>query len=106
MTVNLLFILQVVVILVGATLIRGGIYILLGSTSFHTRSAVDFGQYTQEIMDKTTMYPLSMYPESMQFILTYLIPVGWISFYPVSALVKTICKNIKTPVSAERLKGS
>ena len=85
--VNLLFILQVVVILVGATLIRGGIYILLGSTSFHTRSAVDFGQYTQEIMDKTTMYPLSMYPESMQFILTYLIPVGWISFYPVSALL-------------------
>jgi ABC-2 type transport system permease protein len=87
MAVNLLFILQVVVILVGATLIRGGIYILLGSTSFHTRSAVDFGQYTQEIMDKTTMYPLSMYPESMQFILTYLIPVGWISFYPVSALL-------------------
>ena len=74
-TVNLLFVLQV------------GIYILLGSTSFHTRSAVDFGQYTQEIMDKTTMYPLSMYPESMQFILTYLIPVGWISFYPVSALL-------------------
>ena len=38
-------------------------------------------------MDKTTMYPLSMYPEAMQFILTYLIPVGWISFYPVSALL-------------------
>ena len=75
-TVNLLFVLQVVIILIGATLIRGGIYILLGSTSFQ-----------QEIMDKTTMYPLSMYPESMQFILTYLIPVGWISFYPVSALL-------------------
>ena len=85
--VNLLFILQVLIILTGATLIRGGIYILLGSTSFHTRSAVDFGQYTQEIMDKTTMYPLSMYPESMQFILTYLIPVGWISLYPASALL-------------------
>ena len=50
-----LFVLQVLVLLIGATLIRGGIYILLGSTSFHTRSAVDFGQYTQEIMDKTTM---------------------------------------------------
>ena len=87
-SVNLLFILQVVVILAGATLIRGGIYILLGSTSFHTRSAVDFGQCTQEIMDKTTMYPLSMYPESMQFILTFLIPVGWISFYPASALLE------------------
>jgi ABC-2 type transport system permease protein len=82
-----LFILQVLIILAGATLIRGGIYILLGSTSFHTRSAVDFGQYTQEIMDKTTMYPLSMYPESLQFVLTFLIPVGWVSFYPASALL-------------------
>ena len=82
-----LFLVQVIIMLVGATLIRGGIYILIGSTSFHTRSAVDFGQYTQEIMDKTTMYPISMYPESMQFILTYLIPVGWVSFYPVSSLL-------------------
>ena len=85
--VTFLFVLAVIIMLIGATLIRGGIYILLGSTSFHTRSAVDFGQYTQEIMDKTTMYPISMYPESMQFILTYLIPIGWVSFYPVSSLL-------------------
>ena len=81
------FVISVIVMLLGATFIRGGIYILLGSTSFHTRSAVDFGQYTQEIMDKTTMYPISMYPEGMQFILTYLIPIGWVSFYPVSSLL-------------------
>ena len=85
--VTLLFVIQVIIMLTGATLIRGGIYILLGSTSFHTRSAVDFGQYTQEIMDKTTMYPISLYPESMQFILTWLIPIGWISYYPASAML-------------------
>ena len=95
-----LFLVQVIIMLVGATLIRGGIYILIGSTSFHTRSAVDFGQYTQEIMDKTTMYPISMYPESMQFILTYLIPVGWASFYPVSALLgveNTVLNGLAVP---------
>lgn len=81
---NILFI---IVALIGATLIRGGIYIMLGSTSFYTRSTTDFGQYTQEVFDKTTMYPLSMYPESIQFILTYLIPIGWVSFYPVSGLL-------------------
>ena len=86
-SVTFALVLSVLVMLIGATFIRGGIYILLGSTSFHTRSAVDFGQYTQEIMDKTTMYPISMYPESMQFILTYLIPIGWVSFYPVSSLL-------------------
>lgn len=80
-------VLCVLALLVGATLIRGGIYILLGTTSFFTRSANDFGQYTQEIFDKTTMYPISMYPESLQFILTYIIPIGWVSFYPVSGML-------------------
>ena len=82
-----LFVLQVLVMLIGATLIRGGIYIFLGSTSFYTKSTTDFGMYTQEIMDKTTLYPISMYPESLQFILTYIIPIGWVSFYPVSSLL-------------------
>lgn len=94
---SFLFVLQVILMLVGATLIRGGIYILIGSTSFHTGNAVDFGQYTQEIMDKTTMYPISMYPESLQFILTYLIPIGWVSFYPVSSLLgidNGVCNGI------------
>lgn len=75
------------VLLTGAALIRGGVYLALGSSSFWTRSAVDFGACSQEIFDKTTMYPLSMYPEAVQFLLTYLIPIGWVSFYPVSALL-------------------
>ena len=98
--VSFFFLLQVFVMLIGAALIRGGIYILLGSTSFHTRSAVDFGQYTQEIMDKTTMYPISMYPECMQFILTFLIPVGWVSFYPASGLLgieNRFCNGLLLP---------
>ena len=84
---NVTSILCVLGMLVGATLIRGGIYVLLGTTSFFTRSVNDFGQFTQEIFDKTTMYPISMYPESLQFILTYIIPIGWVSFYPVSGLL-------------------
>ena len=77
----------VLIMLIGATLIRGGIYILLGTTSFYTRSTTDFGPFCQEIFDKTTMYPVSMYPEVLQFILTYLIPIGWVAFYPTSSLL-------------------
>lgn len=80
-------IITLLALIIGATLIRGGIYILLGTTSFLTRSANNFGMFTQEIFDKTTMYPISMYPESLQFILTYLIPIGWVSFYPVSDMI-------------------
>lgn len=79
--------LLILVMLAGATLIRGGIYILLGTTSFYTRSTTDFGPFCQEIFDKTTMYPISMYPEAIQFILTYIIPIGWVAFYPTSSLI-------------------
>lgn len=78
---------SVAVTLLGATLIRGGIYLMLGSTSLWTKSSMDFGSYTQELLDKTTMYPLSMYPESLQLLLTYLLPIGWISFYPAAELL-------------------
>ena len=77
----------ILMMIAGATLIRGGVYILLGTTTFYTRSATDFGPFCQEIFDKTTMYPLSMYPESLQFLLTYIIPIGWVSFYPAAGLL-------------------
>lgn len=77
----------ILVLLIGATLIRGGIYIMLGTTTFWTKSINDFGAFTQEIFDKTTMYPLSIYPESLQFVLTYLIPIGWVTFYPASGIL-------------------
>lgn len=80
-------ILLIIIMLIGATLIRGGIYIILGTTSFYTRSTTDFGPFCQEIFDKTTMYPITMYPEILQFILTYLIPIGWVSFFPAAGLL-------------------
>ncbi len=86
-TFSLYNILALLSLLVGATLIRGGVYLIIGSTSFWTKSTNDYGAYTQELFDKTTMYPLSMYPEGIQFILTYLIPIGWVSFYPAADLL-------------------
>lgn len=86
-TFNLYNLCAVLSLLIGATLIRGGVYLVIGSTSFWTKSVTDFGAYTQELFDKTTMYPLTMYPESIQFILTYLIPIGWVSFYPAADLL-------------------
>ena len=81
------------VLLIGATLIRGAIYIMMGTTSFWTKSTNDFAGFTQEFFDKTTMYPLSMYPRGMQHILTYIIPIGWISFYPAKELLEHVSKG-------------
>lgn len=78
---------NILVMLFGATLIRGGVYLIIGCSSLWTKSSNGFGGYMQELFNKTTMYPLSMYPESFQFVLTYLLPIGWVSFYPVAELL-------------------
>ena len=84
---NLANTLCVLSMLIAATFIRCSVYLILGSMSFWTKSHNNFSDYTQQLIDKATMYPLSIYPESFQFILTYIIPVAWISFYPVSRLL-------------------
>ena len=84
---NFKHIICIISMLIAATLIRCSIYLILGSLSFWTKSHNNFSDYTQQLFDKATMYPLSIYPESFQFILTYLIPIAWVSFYPVSELL-------------------
>jgi len=36
------------------------------------------------LLEGPTMYPLSIYPFVLQMIFTFLIPIGFISFYPAS----------------------
>ncbi len=79
--------LLILVTILGATLIRGGIYLFIGTIAFFAKGLNDLGGLTQELFDRTTMYPLSMYPRALQFILTFLIPIGWVSFYPASSLL-------------------
>lgn len=86
--------LSLLILIIGATLIRGGIYIMMGTVTFWTKSVSDFAGFTQEFFDKTTMYPLSIYPRLMQFILTYLIPIGWISYYPAKDLLHGINQGV------------
>ncbi len=87
---NISNLIAVLVTVVGAALIRGAIYIIMGTFSFWTRSVNDFAGFTQEFFDKTTMYPINIYPHIMQFILTYIVPIGWVSFYPASSLLSGV----------------
>lgn len=80
-------IINVLIILIGATLIRSAVYLMIGCSAFWTKSVNSYNGYVQELFSKTTTYPLSIFPESFQFVLTYLLPIGWVSFYPVAELL-------------------
>ena len=71
----------------GGVFIRGAVWILCGSLTFWTKSTSGFIDFTKELFDRTTMYPISIYPRTVQWLFTFLLPLGWITFYPAGALL-------------------
>lgn len=74
----------------GGTLIRASIFTVLGSIAFWTKKSASLVGMTLALQERTTMYPLQLYPYTIQVILSFVIPIGFISFYPaVEFLGKT-----------------
>lgn len=74
-------------VIAGAVLIRGGTYMMLGSISFWTNSPDRFADFTTTLIDRVSHYPLTMYPRIIQIVFTFLLPFGFISFFPASAFL-------------------
>ncbi len=69
---------------IGATLLRGAVYLALGSATFWTKSPMNISFFLQELFSRTNMYPLTMYPRAVQFVFTFILPISWITFYPAA----------------------
>ncbi len=70
--------------IVGATLLRGAVYLALGSITFWSKSPMHISGFLQELFNRTNMYPLSMYPRAVQFVFSFILPFSWICFYPAT----------------------
>lgn len=66
------------------TVLRGGIFTLIGSLGFFTYRSQRLIGLWLTISDKGIQYPLSIYPHTVQFLLTVMLPIGLLSFYPSS----------------------
>lgn len=74
--------------IIGATLIRMAFLIIVGSTAFWTKRSGALLNTGDELMRRTTQYPLTIYPSIFQALFTFILPFGFISFYPTSNLLK------------------
>lgn len=80
-------ILSIIAAIIGGTLLRGAIWLIWASRSFWSENRGNFVWHTMQLYDKTTMYPLTIYPRFLQVIFTIMIPLGWITFYPAGAIL-------------------
>lgn len=83
---DLIFRLTAVVL--GATLIRAAIYLTLGSVAFWTQKSRPLLMGGLVMMERTTNYPQTIFPQMIQVFLTFLLPIGFIAFYPVAEFLE------------------
>lgn len=75
---------KIVVVIIGATFIRISFLIIVGSIAFWTKRSQTLLWVGDEIVRKTTQYPITIYPGILQALFTFILPFGFISFYPSS----------------------
>ena len=78
---------QLTAIVAGATLIRAGIYLFLGTAAFWTKKSRPLVMGGMVMMERATSYPQTIFPYLVQVALTFMLPIGFIAFYPSTALL-------------------
>lgn len=84
-----------IIILICAVFLYGGIYILVGSLTFLLGQYVEFTSIFIQGSVSMLQYPKNVFPKSIQVFFTYILPVTLVTYYPVSILLgKLDEKNI------------
>ena len=95
---TLLNTLKILIALIGTTLLRGGIFTIVGSLSFWIKRTHPLIDINLTLFDYNMRYPLSIYPELIQGLFTFLLPYGFLAFYPASELLN-IDVGFSLPIS-------
>ncbi len=75
-------VLQVAAVILGAMLIRAAIFLVSGSLSFWTKRSWGMVGLNLALQERCTLYPVAIYPYALQMLLTFVLPIAFISFYP------------------------
>jgi ABC-2 type transport system permease protein len=103
LTLNLANVLLIFCTLAGGTLIRGAVWMFCGSMSFWTKSTANFTDMVGELFERVSMYPITIYPRWAQALFTFLLPLAWITFWPVRGMLEPGVSVIPVPLAVVAL---
>lgn len=78
--VNLPNCLQLILIIIEGVLIQGGEFLLLGCAAFFFKRTGGSTRVLTNLCEKTSYYPISVFPKWMQFLVTYILPYTFVAF--------------------------
>jgi ABC-2 type transport system permease protein len=77
----------VLLAVIGGALVEGAIQIALGSLSFKFLSTITVRNTVNEVFNQYGNYPQRIFPELLQYVLTFALPVAFVAYFPASALL-------------------
>lgn len=80
-------VIDIIVATIGATFIRGAMYTVIGALAFWIKRSSKLISINLLIDEQVMRYPLNIYPKIIQFILTFILPFGFIGFYPAEYIL-------------------
>lgn len=84
---TVLNIIRILTVIVGGTLISAAVFTATGSIAFWTKKSNELLDFNLNIVAKTTSYPLNIYPKWFMRFFTFVVPLGFITFYPACGLL-------------------
>lgn len=84
---TILHIITVLLVVLGGMLIRAAFFTVLGSVAFWTQRSAPLSMAGVELIQRSTLYPIGIYPWLLQMLLTFVMPIGFVSYYPTCTLV-------------------
>jgi ABC-2 type transport system permease protein len=73
--------------LIGAVFIVAAFNVLIGSLSFWIYQTHNMMSFMIDTVGELLKYPVTIYTKGLQFLLTFILPVSLINYYPTSYLV-------------------
>lgn len=71
----------------GAWLVYGGVYIAIASVNFWTQDRVGLFPIAYNLIT-FGRYPMTIYPALVRFLLTFVLPYGFLAFYPAAGIMR------------------
>lgn len=89
---------KLLLVLLGGVLIRASLFIALGTIAFWTKRNASVVGFTLTMLERGTMYPISLYPTVIQALFTFVIPIGFISYYPAAEFLGKNDTGLELPL--------
>ncbi|MGE7217406.1 ABC transporter permease [Priestia koreensis] len=92
---------QAIVLIVCGVIVSFSIHLFIGATSFLTMQSGGFFQLKEVIYENVCNYPINIFSQGIQLFLTFILPIGFIGFYPSAGLLNkssTLLGDLVLPI--------